>query len=185
MTAILMFVGLIVLIVGFVITTQREFVRLDEMAQNAMAQIGVQVTSRWDALTQLAKATKSYSEHEHDTILEVINARRQEIKGSTAPAVVDNQEQYIEQVMTKISAVAESYPELKANTIYTETMTAINDYENKVRLSRMVFNDAVTKYNTLVKQIPSNFVASLLKYYPKEYLKEDAKKADMPELEFK
>lgn len=182
--SIIILIIVVIILVFYFIATQRKLVQLEELTQNAMSQIGVQVTSRWDALTQLAKATKAYSTHEHDTLVEVIAARRGEIKGTSSPKEVDLQEQHIENVMAKVNAVAESYPDLKANTIYKDTMASINDYENKVRVSRMVFNDTVTKYNNVVKQIPSNIVANILKYTAKEYLQEDSKKADMPDLQF-
>ena len=81
--------------------------------------------------------------------------------------------------------MAESYPELKASSLYTKTMDSINDYENKVRMSRMVYNDSVTKLNRDVKMFPSSLVASMLNVHPREYLTVDENKKDMPDLEFR
>lgn len=179
---ILLAIGAVLVL--YFISVQRRLVVLDENTQNAMSQIGVQLTSRWDVLTQLAKATKAYAQHEHDTLMDVIASRRADVSGKSTAKDVETQQMNIEHVMAKINAVAENYPELKADTIYIKTMDSINDYENKVRMSRMVYNDTITIYNRVVKQIPTNIVASVFGYKAKEYLQEVASKTDMPELEF-
>ena len=78
--------------------------------------------------------------------------------------------------------MAERYPELKANEMYNKTMESVNTYENQVRMSRMVYNDTVTKYNQLIRQIPDSFIASLFHFTAKDYLKEDETKSSMPSM---
>lgn len=76
MTVLIIIIVLAVLVGYYFLTTQRELVNLDEMANNALSQIGVQLTSRWDAVTALVKLTKDYARHEHDTLVEAIEKRR-------------------------------------------------------------------------------------------------------------
>ena len=77
---------------------------------------------------------------------------------------VNAQEEILSSASARIKLVAEQYPQLKADATYTKTMDSLNTYENQVRMSRMVFNDSVTKYNRLVRQFPDSFVASILKF---------------------
>ena len=82
--------------------------------------------------------------------------------------------------MGRLLAVSESYPELKADGMFNKTMDSINEYENLVRTSRMVYNDSVTKMNRMVRQWPSSFVASLLHFGKRDYLEVPDDKKDMP-----
>ena len=85
-------------------------------------------------------------------------------------------------MVKQIKLVAEQYPDLKANENYGKCMDSVNVYENQVRTSRMVYNDTVTKFNRIVRQFPDSFVASLLHFETKDYLKEVAEKSGMPSM---
>lgn len=174
-------VALIVIVILWFVSSQRSLVHYDELCSNSLSQIGVQQESRWDALTALAELTKGYSEHEYKSLMDVIG-KRQSITRDSSPQEVDAQETMISSAMKQFMAVAEAYPDLKANQVYQETMQSVNTYENNVRHSRMVYNDSVTKYNRYVRQIPSNIVASLLKFNIREYLQEDKAKSTMPSM---
>lgn len=180
MTALII-VAALALIIIWGISVQRTLVGQDEKCKNAMSQIGVQQTSRWDALTALAELTKSYNEHEYNTIKDVI-AQRAVINGGSTAADADAQENMITQALGKIIAIAEQYPELKANENYAKTMDSVNLYENQVRMSRMVYNDTVTIFNREVRQFPTNLIAKLLGFAEKDYLKVDAAKTEMPSM---
>ena len=84
------------------------------------------------------------------------------------------------QVAAGINVVVEKYPELKANENYAKTMDSIKEYEENVRLSRMTFNDTVTKYNNQVRMFPGSLVAGILNFPAREYLAEDTSKKDYP-----
>lgn len=112
----------------------------------------------------------------------IIEKRRPVIKTASD---VNGDEALLEGALARINAVAESYPELKASELYTKTMDSINDYENKVRMSRMVYNDSVTKLNRAVKMFPASIAASILNVHPREYLSTDEDKKNMPDLEFR
>ena len=180
---IIIVIAVIALLVLWFIGVQRKLVAQDELCQNSMSQIGVQQQSRWDALTALVDLVKSYNEHEYKTLKDII-AMRRDISGTSTAEDVEQQENVMSGLLRDIKLVAEQYPELKANENYARIMDSVNTYENQVRVSRMVYNDTATKFNTLVRQFPNSIVASMLHFTVKEYLKEVAAKSEMPSMKF-
>ena len=184
MATIILFIviALAILVAGYIISTQREFVHLDELCKNATSQIAVQLNSRWDAITALAKTAAQYASHESETLINTIRERRQ--GNVTTAEQINEQQGAISQVLGRLIAIGEAYPDLKANSLYKEAMDGMRDYEEKVRMSRMVYNDTVTKMNRMVRQWPSSFVAGLLHFTERAYLDlDDAKKASYPDLD--
>lgn len=178
---IIIIVAIIAIVALWFMGIQRKLVSSDELCQNSMSQIGVQQQSRWDAVSALVKLTKSYNEHEYNTLVDVIKQRK-DITRTSAAADANAQEDVLVAAAAKIRFVAEQYPELKADATYAKTMDSLNNYENQVRMSRMVFNDSVTKYNRIVRQFPESIVASILKFPLREYLKEVESKRELPEI---
>ena len=177
MTLIIVIV-VVALLVLWVISVQNALVKSDELCNNALKQISVQQTSRFDALTAIIKLTREYSDYEADTLQKIVDAR----KMSTNPTVEDinANEDLLKQIGTKLIAVAEAYPDLKASANYQEAMKSIKEYEENVRLSRMTFNDTVTKFNQQVRMFPTSLVAGILGFAKREYLQEDKSKQDYP-----
>lgn len=131
------------------------------MVRNAMGQIAAQVESRWDALTNLIQATKNYEKHEAET-LEKLTANRSRVTNTSSASEVEADSKAFNSALSRLIAVAEAYPDLKANTIYQNTMDSVNRYEENVRHSRMIFNDTVTKYNRELQVFPNNIFAGIL-----------------------
>lgn len=172
---------LLFIIIGAVlyyISTQRSLVSLDERLKNSLSQIGIQQKTRWDAVTSLVKLTEKYSKHEHDSIMDVINVRRNATI-STADDVKDQQKAY-GNVLGQINALAESYPELKASELFKMAMNQLTQLENNVRLSRQIYNDVVSRLNSKIRQWPSSFVAEQLGFKTTEYLQFDDSTSEMP-----
>ena len=178
---LLIILAIVALLVLWVIGVQRKLVEKDELCKNALSQIGVQQASRWDALTALVEFVKSYNEHEYNTLRDVI-AQRKNITGESTVAEAQAQEQVLTGLVRNINLVAEQYPELKANENYAKAMDSVNLYENQVRLSRMTFNDTVTKYNKEIRQFPTSIVAGMLGFKTRDYLDEAVGKSDMPSM---
>lgn len=169
-------IALVAAALVYFFTTQRRLVNLDELANNSLNQIAVQQNSRYDAVSSLVAMTEKYSKHEHDTLVEVIGQRT----GSHSAADINAQSNRITEALSRLLVVAEQYPTLKADSLYAKTMDSINNYENLVRTSSMVYNDCVTKMNRFVRQWPSSFVARILHFDQREYLKIDDEKKKMP-----
>lgn len=163
------------------IRVQNNLVSKDELCKNALSQIGVQQSSRWDALTALAELVKSYNEHEYKTLRDVI-AMRKGISGTSNVDDANTQEELMAQATKIINVVAEQYPDLKSNENYGKAMDAVNTYENQVRMSRMVYNDTATKFNTTVRQFPNSLLAGMFGFSAKDYLKEPEGKTEMPSM---
>ncbi len=181
MIALIVIAALAFIIVMWVISTQRELVKLEELCKNALSQIEVQLNSRWDALLNLTGAAREQATRECDTIIKTIEARRP--SGVKTAADVNASQSGFAEVMSRLMAVAESYPEIKSNPLYESLMRDINGYEDKVRMSRMVYNDSATKLNRYVRQLPSSIVANMLHFEVMEYIKiDDEKKRDAPNL---
>lgn len=164
-------VVLVIILIIYFISTQRSLVSLDEMCKNALSQIEVQLNSRWDALMGLAQVASKYAKHESETLIKVIQQRRGE--SVNTPEAVNEQQGALRQVMGQLMAIRESYPELKADNLFIEVQDGVKQYEENVRMSRMIYNDTATKMNRMVRQWPSSIVASMLHFEVKEYLKAD------------
>lgn len=178
---VLILIIIIAILVLWFVSTQRKLVAMDENINNSMSQIGVQLSSRWDALTALSDLTKGYAEHEYKTISDTIKMRTS-ISAKSSAKDIDEQENILTEAMGKIMAVAESYPELKANENYIKTMVSVNRYEETVRKARLVYNDSVTKLNRSIRMFPTSIVAKMLNISSRDYLESDDKKAQMPNL---
>lgn len=174
--------AIVLLIVLWIIATQRRLVVLDENISNAMSQIGVQLSSRFDALSALLDLTKGYAKHESETLITTIKSRRSVITANSTPHDVLRQEGLISEALGRIAVVAEQYPELKANQTYIKTMEAVQTFENMVRTSRLIYNDSVTKLNREIRMFPVSMIAGMLGFRQRDYLEEQAGKADMPSM---
>ena len=172
---------ILVALILWIISVQRSLVVMDENINNAMSQIGVQLSSRWDALTSLLDLTKGYAEQEYKTITETIKARRSITKDSS-PDDVSKQENIIAEALGKIMAVAESYPDLKADSTYIKTMDGVNQYENMVRTSRLIYNDSVTKLNRAIRMFPASMIAGILGFFNRAYLEAEDQKSAIPSM---
>lgn len=172
--------ALVVILILWLISTQRKLVVLDENISNALSQIGVQLSSRFDALTSLLELTQGYAQHEAETLRETIAARRSVITPASSAADITAQENLITEALGKISMVAEQYPDLKANQNYMQTMSAVEKYEDSLRAARLIYNDSVTKLNRAVRMFPTSIVAGMLGFKMREYLETEQEKTARP-----
>lgn len=173
--------GIAIVIIFWVIDAQRRLVTLDENINNALNQINVMLTSRFDALTGLLNLVKGYNEHEYKTLSDTIKMRTS-INAQSSSKDIEDQENMITQTLGKIVAVAENYPELKSNANYQNLMNSLNSYEDKVRQSRLVYNDNVTKLNRQIRKFPTSIIAPMLHVSQREYLKQEEGKQSMPSM---
>ena len=150
---------LIIMVAVYIFKTQRQLVNLDELCKNAMSQIAVQLNSRWDAVLALAKLAGQYAKHESETMVKTIEARRQ-AQVNTAEDVMQQQGE-LTQIMGRLMAIGEAYPDLKANQNFLQLQTEIADIENKIAAVRRYFNTATRELNNAVQTFPSNILAGM------------------------
>ncbi|MEG0369218.1 MAG: LemA family protein [Hungatella sp.] len=159
----------VVIVIMWLVFTQRTLTMLDENINNAMSQIGVQLSNRWDAWSALLDLTKGYAEHEYKTLSEIIKARRS-INSESSALDAAEQDNLLVGAMSRMMAVAEEYPDLKANQQYSKTMDSVNQYEGMVRQSRLIYNDSVTKLNRCICMFPTGLVAGMMGFKKRDYL---------------
>ncbi len=158
-------------------------VRLRNRTDNAWAQVDVQLKRRYDLIPNLVETVKGYAAHEAETFEAVVQAR------SSAPAAEGVADQAVaENMLTgalrKLFALAEAYPELRASENFQSLQADLGDTENKIAISRQIYNDSALTYNNAVQTVPSNLVASMANFGPRTYFTADGDERSAPKVEF-
>jgi LemA protein len=160
----------VAVVIVYLILIYNNLVGLRNLFKNAYAQIDVQLKRRHELIPNLVETAKGYLKHERETLEAVINARNQASSANSKAAKNPTDSQAIQAVavaesmlssaMGRFFALAEAYPELKANKTIQELMEQLITTENKVAFSRQAYNDAVMQYSTYTEQFPNNLVAN-------------------------
>ena len=151
---------ILVLLVIYLISTYNSFVRLRNSVREAFSTMDVYLKKRWDLIPNLVETVKGYAKHEKETLEGVIKLRNGAYE-SMSPEEKINANQELSRGITKIMALAENYPELKANTNFTDLSNQLARVEEDIANSRKYYNAVVRKYNDKVEMFPSNLVASI------------------------
>ena len=173
--------AIVVILVLWVISVQNKLVQQDEFCNNSLKQISVQQTTRYDALLTNIKLAREYAKYEGDAFEKIIAQRGITTSPNPTVAEINSNEQVLRQMSAGLYAVSERYPELKANEGFQKTRETYNKYEEMVRLSRMTFNDTVTKFNNQVRMFPGSVIASMLGFSRRDYLADNPEKVDIPD----
>ncbi len=168
MSGLLIIIGLIVVLAIFVITIYNRIVALSQRTGQAFADVDVQLKQRHDLIPNLVETVKGYASHEKETLDAVITARNA-AQSAHGPAAQGQAEGMLGAALGKLFALAEAYPDLKANTNFLELQRELSDVENKIAAARRFFNNAVQEFNTAIQQIPGNLVAPLGNFTAKEF----------------
>jgi LemA protein len=176
----LIFLGLIALAVFWAIGAYNRLVDLRNKFKNAFAQIDVQLKRRYDLIPNLVETAKGYMKHERETLEAVIKARNTAVTANAAAAADPGSATAIQGLMAaegalsgalgKLFALAEAYPDLKANANMMQLSEELTGTESKIAFARQAFNDAVMTFNTAVEQFPSNVIASFFAFKQAELL---------------
>jgi len=151
--------------------------------RNAWAQIDVQLKKRFDLIPNLVETVKGYTKHEAGTLEAVVKARNQYISaGNPEEMMKANTE--MTGALSKLFALAESYPELKANTNFSELQGELTQVEEKIAYARQFYNDTVLMYNNAIQVVPSNIIASLFGFKEEPYFKADETERQNVKVEF-
>jgi len=161
-------VALLLLVAVFLIATYNKLVKLRQRVQNAWSQVDVQLKRRYDLIPNLVNAVKGYVQHEKDTLERVTQARNMAIQASNITEQSDA-ENILGGALKSLFAVAEAYPELKANTNFIQLQSELSDTENKISFARQFYNDTVQIYNTTIELFPNNLVAGMLGFVMVDY----------------
>lgn len=160
---------IIVIIVLAIILLYNHLVGLNIRCKNAWAGIDNQLKRRYDLIPNLVEVTKGYATHERETLMEVIKARNDE--GTMNERAKESEE--VSNSVKKLLAVAENYPDLKANELFKNLQIELTGTEDKIAFARQFYNDSVQKYNTAIMSFPNNILAKMMNYKEKEYFRVD------------
>jgi LemA protein len=184
-----------VFLVVFIIGAYNSLVTLRNRYKNAYSQIDVQLKRRYDLIPNLVETAKGYLAHERGTLEAVIAARNVAVTANTRAAQnpgdssamkgISSAESALSGVMGRLFALAESYPDLKANTTMLSLMEELTSTENKVSFARQAYNDSVMAYNTRREVFPTNLIAGPFNFGPAElFVIEKPEQKDAPKVSF-
>lgn len=155
--------AIVIVLVLYVVSAYNSLVSLRNKVRDQFSQIDVQLKRRSDLIPNLVETVKGYAKHEQETLEQVISARNSYVTANTADEKMKADKE-MSSCISRLFALSESYPELKANVNFQELQKELKETEDKISYSRQFYNDSVLKYNNKLEVIPSNIVASLFHF---------------------
>jgi LemA protein len=185
MWATLILLAVLVALILWVIAIYNRLVRARNDTKNAWSQIDVQLKRRYDLIPNLMETVKGYMKHERETLEAVTKARQQAIDLSGGVADQARAENMLTQTLRSLFAVAESYPDLKANQNFLALQEELTSTENKISFARQYYNDAVLRYNNQTEMFPSNIIAGSFNFAKAEFFElEEPEQREAPKVSF-
>lgn len=172
MTALLIILVILVLIVSAVVGIYNGLVKLRNMAEQAWSDVDVQLKRRYDLVPNLVETVKGYASHEKSTFEAVVKARNQAMQATT-PEEKAQAENFLQSTLKSLFALAEAYPDLKANQNFIELQAELSRIEEQIQLARRYYNAVVRDLNTKIESVPSNIVANMFGFQKREYFELD------------
>jgi LemA protein len=170
MIALFIVLGIVVLLLLFFVSIYNGLVGLRNQVKNAWAQIDVQLKRRYDLIPNLVETVKGYAKHEREVFEKVTEARNMAQSASSAgPEARGKAEGELSMALGRLIAVAEAYPELKANQNFQALQEELTSTENKISFSRQFYNDAVLRYNNQTQMFPSSIVAGMAGFKAEQF----------------
>lgn len=185
-------VGIIVILVMWAIGGYNGMVQMDEQVQNKWANVETQYQRRADLIPNLVSTVKGYAKHEQQTLEDVVKARSEatQVKvdaENLTPeklAAFQKAQSGVSSALGRLLAVAENYPDLKANQNFLELQSQLEGTENRITVARKDFNDAAKSYNQSIRQFPKNILAGMFGFEKKSYFEAEAGSEKAPKVEF-
>lgn len=160
-----------------------QFIRLSQQIDNSLAQISVQLKKRSDLVPNLLSSVKGYMKHEKKIISEATNARKELVSASGVEKKMKAGNK-LQSALKSIFAIAENYPDLKANQNFLHLQQELSAIEDKVAYARQFYNDGIMSYNIMTNTIPGKWFAKLFGFKKREYLKIPEAAKAVPKVEF-
>lgn len=178
--------GVIVVVAAiWVVVTYNGFVKLKNIVEESWRQIDVELHRRYDLIPNLVETVKGYAAHERETFENVTKARAAAVSPGAGPAEQAVQENMLTSALRQLLAVAEAYPDLKANQNFLELQNSLTQTEDRIAAGRRFYNANVRTFNTKVETFPPNIVARIFNFVKKEYFEaEDPTVRAAPEVRF-
>jgi LemA protein len=180
---VLILVGLLLVLVILVVTLYHRLVRLRNRVDNAWAQVDVQLKRRYDLIPNLVETVKGYAAHERETFEAVTNARAR-AQQAQGPAEQGQAEGLLSQALGRLFAVAEAYPELQADENFRQLQDELATTENRIAVSRQVYNDTVLTYNNAIQTVPGVVFAGPFGFTKREFFELEGEAREAPRVAF-
>ncbi|UUX33221.1 LemA family protein [Fundicoccus culcitae] len=168
------------------ISIYNRLIKQRNWADESFSQIDVQLKRRNDLIPNLVETVKGYASHERETLDQVTNARQQMIAlpKDASPEQINAMSNQLSSALSRLLAVAESYPDLKANSNFNQLQQSLTDTEDKIAKARMLYNSSIQQYNTTVESVPNNIVAGAHGFTTRAYLETPEEDRKVPEVSF-
>jgi LemA protein len=179
---------ILVIVVGlglFVVSVYNGLVRARNEVKNAWSSIDVQLKRRHDLIPNLLETVKGYAAHERGTLDAVVKARQQAVSFTGSVEERGKVENMLTQSLRSLFAVAEAYPDLKANQNFIKLQEELSGTENKIGFARQYYNDATMRYKNRIEMFPSNVIAGMFNFQPEPFFQvEEAAERAVPQVKF-
>lgn len=176
-------IAIIVVVAIWVAGTYNSLVNLRNMVKDQWAQIDVHLKRRADLIPNVVETVKGYASHEKETLDAVITARNKAVSANTVEDEMKANGE-LTNALGRLFAVAEAYPDLKANTNFVDLQNTLKDTEDKIAFARQFYNDAVLKYKNKLEMFPTNIVASMFGFKPELFFEVNDAEKEVPKVEF-
>src|SRR3954467_12350091 len=183
MWVVIAIVVVVALLLLWLVAMFNKLVRLRNRAENAWAQVDVQLRKRYDLIPNLVETVKGYAAHERETFEAVTQARTaaQQAQGVQAQAQAENM---LTSALGKLFAVAEAYPQLRATENFQQLQAQLSDVEGQIAIARQVYNDTVLSYGNALETVPTSIIAGWFNFRPREYFQTEEATRAAPQVSF-
>ena len=175
--------GIVVALVVALVLLYNRLVTLRNRVENAWAQVDVQLKRRYDLIPNLVETVKGYAAHERETF-EAVTAARTRAAAAQGPAEQGAAEGILGQALGRLFAVAEAYPELQADENFRQLQDELAQTENRIAVSRQVYNDTVLTYNNAIQTVPTVFIAGMFGFAKKDFFETEEAAREAPRVTF-
>ena len=183
----LIVLGVIVLLAlivgGTIVGRYNSIVQQNEQINNTWAQVKVVLQRRADLIPNLVETVKGYAAHEKE-VFESVAQARSKLAGAATPAEATNANAGLNSALGRLLAIAENYPELKANENFIRLQDELAGSENRVAVERRSYNESVRAYNAYIKTFPNNIIAGMFNFKEREYFEADEAAKEAPKVKF-
>lgn len=184
MSSFLILLIIIAILIFVFVGIYNGLVKLRNTSEQAWSDVDVQLKRRYDLVPNLVETVKGYASHEKETFEKVVQARNQAMQ-ATSPEDKSQAENFLQSTLKSLFALAEAYPELKANQNFIELQAELSKIEEQIQLSRRYYNAVVRDLNTKIESVPSNIVANMFNFRKREYFElESTEEREAPQVSF-
>ena len=169
----LIIIALIVVIAFIAVGIYNGLIKLRNTSEQAWSDVDVQLKRRYDLIPNLVETVKGYASHEKETFEKVVQARNQAMNASN-PEAKGQAENFLTSTLKSLFALAEAYPDLKANQNFLDLQDELSKIEEQIQLARRYYNAVVRDLNTKIETVPSNIIANMFNFEKREYFELDS-----------